>query len=723
VDEGGARGGVTPAQREGARGDALRAMLEPRSVAIVGATSRQEALGYRALVEVERSPSVVELHLVNPTRAGERIGGREVVASLDDVPGPVDCVLFAVGDEHLDAAVAAAARRGDRGGVVFGNAVGPPGEVPSLRDRIACHARDAGMALCGGGCMGFVSRSVRAIGYLEPVPVPPGPVALVTHSGSVFSALLRADRPFGWSVAVSSGQELVTTTADYLDYALGLEETGVLALVLETLRDAPRLRAALDRARAAGVPVVALTVGTSPAGEAMVAAHSGALAGGDGVWEALCDRHGVLRVRDLEELCDTVELLVAGRRPPRRPAQAGRGIAAVLDSGAERALLVDVADACDVPFARIGDATRGTLLALLDPGLEPTNPLDVWGRGRATEELFTETLVALADDDAVDAVALAIDFVPEFDGDESYRTAALAAWQRTTKPLCVLSHVPSALDRPGAHKLRAAGVPVLEGTRSGLLALGHLLELADHEARAGAGRPAPRPADESRQARWRARLEQSVRDGGPAAGPGHDEAVALLADYGVASLPFASVATRDEALEAARRLGYPVALKTAAPGIAHKTDAGGVRLGLTDASALGPAYDELAGRLGPQATVSPMAPDGVDLTVGFVRDPLVGPLVVVGAGGTLVDLLDDRAVALPPLTEEEARRILGRLRVARLLAGYRDLPPADLEAVVRSVVAMAAAAAELGDAVRAVEVNPLRCTATGAVALDVLVEP
>ena len=353
------------------------------------------------------------------------------------------------------------------------------------------------MPVCGAGCMGFVNvaRGLRAIGYTEPDPLPAGPVALVTHSGSVFSALLRTRRAFGFTVAVSSGQELVTPAAAYARYALTLPETKVLALVLEAIRDGALLRAVLADAADRDVPVVLLAAGTSAASRSLVAAHSGALAAGDGAWQALAAAHGVHRVGDLAELADTLELFCAGRRwggagahrrprpqprrgrptPPDRRAARPGGVATVHDSGFERAHVADVAASVGVPFAQLTDQTRERLAAVLDPGLEPGNPLDVWGTGRDSEELFTETLSALADDANVGAVALAVDLVPEYDGDDSYRDAVLAAAARTDKPVVVLASVPAAIDTDAATRLRAAGVPVLESTRSGLLALGHLL--------------------------------------------------------------------------------------------------------------------------------------------------------------------------------------------------------------------------------------------------------
>ncbi|MGH2927120.1 MAG: acetate--CoA ligase family protein, partial [Solirubrobacteraceae bacterium] len=221
--------------------------------------------------------------------------------------------------------------------------------------------------------------------------------------------------------------------------------------------------------------------------------------------------------------------------------------------------------------------------------------------------------------------------------------------------------------------------------------------------------------DQVRRARWRARLAEpaplSVR-----------EQIELLSEYGVVSPASRSVGSRDTCAAAGDELGYPVALKTASPQVAHKTEAGGVLLGIETRDALLRAYDELSGRLGPLATVARMAPPGVELAVGVVRDPVVGPLVVVGAGGTLVELLSDRAVALPPVGREGAARMLARLRVRSLLDGWRGSDPADMGSVLAAVESVAQIAAELGDVLGALEVNPLRCSASGALALDVLVE-
>jgi len=702
--------GPRPALTPSSGHSALGAMLEAKSVAIVGASERAGTFGRRVVDEIAKSPSRPEVHLVNPRY--ERLLDRPCVATLDDIADPVDLVLMCVPDSALETEMQKAAKRGDRSAVVFGSAWEDPADgIPSLRKRVAAMANEAGMAICGGGCMGFVNvaHGLRAIGYVEADPIPEGPLALVSCSGSAFSALLRTHRRFGWTLAVSSGQELVTPAAAYLDYAVGITETKVVALLLEQMNEPALLSDALERAAANDVVVVALTVGNSASGRAMVTAHSGALAGDDAAWEALFDAHGVIRVRDLDEMTDTLELFSVPRRPGTRT-HGGGGIATVHDSGAERALVADIAEELSVPFAPISKETESRIAEWLDPGLEPGNPLDLWGTGSSTADRFGGALLALADDPEVDAVALCVDMVFEFDDDDSYELALYDTFEQTTKPVALLSNVHSAIDPAGSDRLREAGVPVLEGTRTGLLALRHLLEWRDYAARP---RISPHAIDPARQKQWVDRLAS-----GPLTGA---ESLLLVSDYDIGVTQSMTASDRAGAVRAAEQIGLPVVLKTDAPGIAHKSDVGGVIVGLDTLDAVARAYGDLADRLGPEVLVAAMATDGVELALGIVTDPGLGPIVVVGAGGILVELMGDRAVALPPVDIAGAHRMIDRLAVRRLLDGVRGAAPADIEAVARAVVCVSVLATELGDAIVALDINPLRCTASGVVALDALI--
>ena len=669
-------------------------MLGAQSVALVGASARPDSFGARMILEGLRSSA--RMHLVNPRY--DRIDGIACAPSLAALDEPVDLVLLGVPDTALSDELQAAAAAGARGAMVFGSAY-----TPGLREELAATAAAAGMALCGAGCMGFVNNAIglRALGYLEPDPLAAGGVSLITHSGSAFSTLLRANRGFGFRLAVSSGQELVTDTADYVDYALDDPETTLIALLLETPRAARRLRAALLRAAAQSVAVVILPVGHSPRGRAMVAAHSGALAGDDIGWRAFCEQTGAVRVRDLAELCDTVEIFEAGRR--RR--SGSRGIATVHDSGAERALCADLAHDLGVEFTELSDSTLSAIGDLLDEGLVATNPLDLWGTGADTRELFSSCLQICAADPAVAVTALAVDLVNEFDGDTSYPDAVIDVATHTDVPIAVLASVESAVDRVTANRLRANGVPVLENARSGIAALGHLARW-------------PLPAntstvqiDDDRQQRWSSRLIAPDWDA--------HEAFALLADYGIA-VPASGVAhDHDATLAIAESVGYPVVLKTL--GADHKSDVGGVILGIADAAALSEAYRSMTERLGPTVSVHAMAQPGVEVSIGVVRDENFGPLVIVAAGGTLIELLADRTVACPPITTTGALDMLGTLRITKLLGGWRGEPAADINALADVVVGFSQLAAELGEVLDAVEANPVIVSPTGAIAVDALI--
>jgi acyl-CoA synthetase (NDP forming) len=714
----------------------LAPLLEPRSLAVVGASARPGSFGDTLVAQLLAGGYRGAVHLVNPRY--QEVAGRPCLPSLADLPEPVDLAVLAVPNAALEAQLTAAAAAGIPAAVIFASCVDgpdpsggqqaprstgaplrgspdpsgrtPPDRAVPLAERLAAVARDAGMAVCGGNGMGFfnLEQRVRVCGYPEPAELEPGPVAVVSHSGSVFSALLHNRRGLRFNLVVSAGNELVTSAAAYLDHALDLPGTRVVALFLETVREPAAFRAALAKAATRAIPVVALKVGRAPAARAMVAAHSGALAGEEGAFQALFDAYGVAQVASLDELADTCELL-AGRRA------APGGLAAIHDSGGERAHLLDVAERVGVGLAAISEATRGRLAAVLEPGLPPTNPLDAWGTGNDADQIFAACITALLEDPATGALALNLDLTTEPTPDTSYTGLAVDALAGTTKPVAVLANLASAVDPAEAVTLRAAGVPVLEGTTTGLAAFGHLFAYRDFLAHAGVadGRGYPGSGSGARE-RWRARLDR----GQPL---DELEALALLADWGIPVVAAEAADDLEGALAAAGRVGWPVALKTAAPGIVHKSDVGGVRLGLDGPERLAAAYAELAGRLGPWVVVAAMAEPGVELALGVVADPQFGPLVMVAAGGVLVEMLRDRRFALPPVDHGRALAMLDRLAVRPLLDGVRGARPVDRDAAAAAIVNLSALAVDLGDRLTALDLNPVIAGPAGCLAVDALV--
>ena len=684
-------------------------MLEARSVAVVGASVREGSVGNQSVVELLQGGFDGRIVPVNPKY--DEILGLPCVASVAEIAEPVDLVILAVSNALLEEQLRLAAEAGAGSAVIFASGFEEPRDgIPPLTERLASIARSHGMAVCGGNCMGFANleRRVRALGFYEPKDAPVGGVTFLSHSGSAFSAMIHNDRALGLNLAVSAGQEFVTTVAEYLGYALGLESTKAVGLFIETVRDPDGFRSALALANERDIPVVALKVGREERTRELVAAHSGALAGEDGAYEALFDAYGVARVESLDEMADTLALFAAGRR-------AGPGaLASVHDSGGERALLVDASASVGVPLAEISDETSKRMEALLDPGLPPVNPLDFWGTGRDSHEIITGCVRALLEDPEVAALAFSVDLTSEEHPEMGYIAMARETFPETEKPFAMLSNFSSGIDRSDAKLLDGDGIPVLEGTLTGLAAFKHLFAYRDFRARApvSGGSPA---SDEVRE-RWVARLSS---------GEPFDEleGLALLADYGIPVVESVRVETLEGAIVAAERIGFPIALKTAAPGVQHKSDVGGVRLGVDDSVSLEDAYSDLERELGPLVTVAPMAPPGVEIALGVVRDSQFGPLVLVGAGGVLVEMLSDRHLAMPPLDEDRARSMVGELKVRPLLDGVRGQPSADIDALSRALVALSWLARDLGEHFEALDANPVICGSDGCVAVDALVIP
>lgn len=671
----------------------LRRLLEPSSVAVVGASDRLGSVGELTVRQLLSSRFSGEVFPVNPNR--ERVAGRRCYPSLEAVPVRPDLVVLAVANNKLESELRQAARKGAGAAVVFASAYGETEGGLPLTEGLAETARDAGIALCGANCMGFANFSVSltVCGYTVP-DAGPGPVALISHSGSSFSALLHNDRSLRFSVAVSSGQELVTTAADYLAYAVMLPETRVVGLILEEVRQVDRFADAMALAHARSVPVVCLKVGRSRRAADAIRAHSGALAGDDGAYEAFFRRHGVHRVLTLDELADSLELFSRSR------ATAPGGVAAVTDSGGERALLIDSAG--DLPLAAISPATASRLSEVLDPGLEPTNPVDAWGTGAEAERVFIESLCALEADGDAAVVLFAVDLTGL--SSNRYVEVSRTVAASVEKPFAVLTNFRSGANRDALARLRDAGIPVLEGTATGLAAVRHLLAERDHVP----GESRPRQPRAGRE-KWRARLAS----GAPL---GEAEALSLVAEWGIPTVAHHSAGSLPELREAAGRVGYPLVLKTAE--VLHKSDVGGVVLGLATEEELSNSYRALADRLGPRVTVQPMVTSGVEIALGIVDDPSFGPIVVVGSGGVLAELIADRQVALPPVTVEEALALLSRLRIARLFEGFRGGEPVDVASVAHAIAALSELALDLAGSLSALDINPLLAGPSGCVAVD-----
>lgn len=682
----------------------LDPLLKPASLALVGASVRANTAGNTMVKAAARDGYAGRLYAINPKY--QSVEGVACFPDLDSLPEQVEHVVLCLGNEYLEAGLRDAARHGARAVTIFASCdlTGAPDD--RLGARLAEIANEAGILICGGNGMGFCNPQIglRVTGYSTELPMKPGGVAFITQSGSAFSALAYGDQRLKFGICVSSGRELTTTTADYLDWALDQPATTVVGLFLETARQPERFARALEKADRLGIPVVALKVGRTEMSAAFAASHSGAIAGDDAAYEALFAKWGVASVDTLDQLAANLLLFSLDR-----PAAPG-GLVSMHDSGGEREMVVDLAAAAGVRFASISEATADQLQLHLDSGLHPENPLDVWGSGRDFE-LHVEACMdaLLADPDA----AIGMLFQDVRDGSyvaKGFTDALISASRKTAKPVAVATNYSAVSHRALALAVTEAGVPVIDGTQEALNAVRNLLSFRDRRARRVSYLP---PVCADRRERWRARL-------GQARPLDEAEGLALLADYGIRTAMSRKADTAEAALAAAQDIGFPVALKTAMPGIQHKSDQGGVKLGLADAQSFQSAYADMAERLGPEVVVAEMVPPGVEIAFGIVRDPQFGPYMMVASGGIWIEVLKDRAVALPPLSLEEAGEMIGRLRINPLLDGKRGMAPADRAALHEALARFSMLAADLGDLIQEMDVNPLIVSAQGCIAVDAL---
>ncbi len=681
-------------------------LLAPRTIAIVGASNRAGSVGANVMTALQSGRFEGQLWPVNPRY--DKVAALDCVGSMADLPSPPDLAILSVASERMESVFADAIDQGARSLVIFDPCMIEGESAPKLLDRLKARAKEAGIPVCGGNGVGFYNFESQTFAcFSRPLVNEIGHIAGFCHSGSVFGMVGKFDPRFRFNLLTSQGQEINGSVADYMDYALELDSTRVLALFLESVRDPERFVAVLEKARARDVPVVVTKVGRTARSAFLATTHSGAVAGSDSAFDAVCDAFGVLRTDDLDGLMATAQILAM-------PHRAGPGeLAAVLDSGGLREQLIDMADDMGVPLADLTPETTKKLRARLPHMLEAVNPLDAAGPLRDDyEDIIIDSVGYVAGDPNVAITAHEIYITDAIDDESPQADAALTMAERFGKPFIVINSFGTTSNAQVARRLMDGGVPLINGLRSALTGIRHAFAYRD---RRDVVDTPPEAADADVVAAWRERL----------VGKGaidESAALAMMSDFGVPVARSMACATRDEATAAAAAIGYPVVMKTAEPGITHKSDVGGVRLGLGDDGELAEAYGDIAGRLGSRVTVAAMVPRGVELAFGMVRDAQFGPIVMVCAGGTLIESLDDRCFGLPPFGEVTARRLLGRLKLARLLEGVRGAAPADMDALASALSRFSVLAATLGDLVAEIDANPVIAGPDGAVAVDGLIE-
>ena len=663
-------------------------------------------MGEWALINLIKGGYEGRIYPVNPRY--DELQGHQCHASLSDIPEVPDLVIFAVGDQRLEATLDDAIAAGIPAAVMQSTLVIDDDSDPPLRERVRKKVNDAGMLVCGANGMGYynVRDHIWTCGFDSSSHTAPGNVALISHSGSGMSGVIDCEERLRINLAVSAGIELSTTMDEYLDFALDLPETRVVGLFVETARNPEGFQAALEKAARRRIPIVALKVGRTTESAALTVSHSGALAGDDATYDALFDRYGVQRARDQDEFT-TLLILFAELHPVGEG-----GLVSLHDSGGERSLFVDLAADADVPLADLSEDTIEKITAVIDPELPAINPLDAWSRGGPdASEKMTDALTLMMQDPGAALGVVVHDRAPYGKIYASYLTYMQRARADSGKPVALVSATQGSGCDDAVVTSTHAGYPVLDGVSRFLKGAHALFAYRDFLLRKHTALVEP---DAKVVEYWRSRL----RTGDTLA---ELDALQMLSEFEVVTSSPTAASDEDAVVAAAGECGYPVVLKTAKPGLLHKSDQGGVIVGIADEDQLRSMYALMRNRLGDDVLVASVAGVGVEMILGVKRDPQFGPVVIIGFGGVLAETIADVQFALPPFDAEHARRCIDRMKLRPLLDGVRGVPAADIDAFCELAQRFSIMVNALRDVLAEVDVNPVICNESGAIAVDGLV--
>jgi acyl-CoA synthetase (NDP forming) len=689
--------------------DPLRQALDPRSIALIGASENPNKVGGRPLLYLQRFGYRGRVYPINPKRS--EVQGVKAFPDLASLPEAPDLAIIMVPGADAAAAVEACARRGVKLAICMASGFGETGSEGKAAERaMAATARAHGMRLVGPNSQGLVNFGTGAVAsfstmFLEAPPAD-GPVAVISQSGAmsaVVYGLLRA-RGIGVRHCHATGNDADVSVAELARAVIEDDGVRLLLLYLEAIPDAAMLADVAGRARERGVPVVALKTGRTAQGQRAAQSHTGALANEDRTVDAFLRQHGIWRARDMAGLVSTAELYLKGWRP------SGRRLVAISNSGASCVMAADLAADLGMPLAQFAEETQRDLAAVL-PGFATTrNPIDITAALLSNNRLFGAILPIVARDPAADLFLIAIPVAGQgYDIDAFARdTADFAA--ATGKPVAV-----AAYQAMVAERFRAAGIPTFISETEAVLALD---QLARHWALLH--RPAPPPLPH---------VAISVP-----AGSGRflneAESLALLAAHGLPVVPHRLCRSETEARIAFRDLGSPVAVKACSAEVPHKSELGLVALNLVSETAVAEAFaaqmaklDEI-GATPDGIIVAAMAEGQREMALGARIDAVFGAVAMIGDGGKYVEALPDIELLLPPFSAEEARDAILRLRLAPILAGVRGEAKADLDALVRALLPLGQIMAAAKGKLASIDVNPVLVGAAGQgiMIVDALIE-
>jgi acyl-CoA synthetase (NDP forming) len=698
----------------------LRHLFEPRSIALVGA-SEKSTWSLMIHAGLREGGFTGQVYYINPR--SPTVHGQPTVARLTDIGEPVDLCYIMVGTDAVLPVIQDMIAAGIHNAVVLTGGFAEQDEHGrQLQDEITRLAAAHDLAIIGPNCMGYIniSRNIEAMASLPSRPILRGPLALISQSGALGAMMLNYahTQNVGLSMLVSTGNEATISVTDALQYAVDDEATRVIAIFMETIREPERFVQIARQALVQGKPIIALKAGRSEVTARVALTHTGAMTGDDRVIDALFRQLGIVRVNSVEELILTANVFAKVGR------LAGNRLGVVAISGGVCDLVADLAEEAQIDLPTFTEQTKNELRTLL-PVLGPANnPLDVTGAAMNNQALMGNLLGVVSRDPQLDAVLCVMDLAEGETPQSRFLMHILAgigqALVNALIPAFMLGLASSDVSASGRAFIARTNIPFISGgIRMVIPALGKLLAWSAYyqtaQTQSSQGTLAP--------------LIAITLSPAPTGIWSEYQARALLARYGIPTIPATLATDEEQAVAAAEATGFPVALKVASPTILHKSDIGGVRLGLDNSEAVRAAFAQImqavqaiepAPRL-EGVLVSPMRTGGVELLIGITRDATWGQVLTVGLGGIWVEILKDTSLRVLPVSRTEVRAMLTELQGAKLLQGARGAKAVDLDAVVEVIYQIAELAQRFKNNLAALEINPLRVDGAQIEALDAVI--
>ena len=714
-------------RRENHKYPDLKPLLTPDSIAVVGA-SEKPGPGRQVLENLAQLSYQGRIYPVNP--GYEEILGMPCFPSLTEAHRAghrIEMVAILLNRNMVIPVLKEAASIGVRAGWAFANGFGEADpEGRSLQQDLVDICTQSNILFCGPNCVGYLNPQAGVGSYSAPVPesIRPGNIGLIAQSGYLTISVANSTRGLGFSLLCSSGNEAVVDSTDFISYMLEDPGTDIILAFIEQFRKPERLPELAERAREKGKPIILIKAGRSELAQRATVAHTGAIAGSDDVQDALFKKLGIIRVDDFDEMFETAVLF--SKLLPNLPA--GDGIFSLSLSGGVIGLLADLGEELNLRYPAWSEEGKKRLLQVLPPYTALDNPIDVWGYGRI-EETYETCLMAAAQEEKADLVLISQD-VPygmapkQVDQYASVAKAAVKVFQESAKPVVVISN-PSVGFHPDISSILDLGkVPLLQGTREGLKSIKSLFSYADFK------RKMKLKKEEQEKSAAPAPKVDSYMHSGRLILSEYDSKKVLTA-YGISCAREVLCKSAEEAIHAAQEIGYPVALKVISPQIQHKTEAGIIKLNVKDENTVACAYKDIIKKTrayDPSASIEGVLCQRMivgavaEAIVGILMDRYFGPAVIFGLGGVMVEILEDRALGIPPLSLGEAQEMIERTKASQLLHGFRGSPRADLEALTETIIRVGRLAVDWADRIEALDINPLLIMpeGQGVVAVDAL---